>query len=351
MSMGNKKKNKRKGGPKKEIHMEEGEGNAKRQKGEEVEVREKDLTPMIIPEVQKEREARKQGAIEKGKDEEGGEKKPNGLGGEVFFRNKEKVLVLSSRGIVFRYRHLMEDIIGLLPHSKKESKLENLKEDRGVMLTELSDLRGCSSCVYFEMRKRKDLYMWLSKTPSGPSVKFLVSAVHTMAELKLTGNHLKGSRPLLTFSPSFNSLPHLQLLKELITQIFATPKGHRKSKPFYDHVLTFSVVDNHIWFRNYQIAVPSIGDGKLDKGALEKTTLIEVGPRFCLNTIKIFSGSFGGSTLYENPLYVSPNVRRAEQKRTKAGKYAAKVKAKTRRKQYVGEHHVEPEELANMWRE
>ena len=33
----------------------------------------------------------------------------------------------------------------------------------------------------------------------------------------------------------------------------------------------------------------------------------QVGPRFCLNPIKIFGGSFGGPTLYENPFYVSPN--------------------------------------------
>jgi hypothetical protein len=47
---------------------------------------------------------------------------------------------------------------------------------------------------------------------------------------------------------------------------------------------------------------------KLEKQAMEKTTLIEVGPRFCMNPIKIFSGSFGGQTLYENPFYVSPNT-------------------------------------------
>ncbi|KAK8643838.1 hypothetical protein V6N13_013115 [Hibiscus sabdariffa] len=44
-------------------------------------------------------------------------------------------------------------------------------------------------------RKHQDLYMWMAKSPNGPSVKFLVNAVHTMEELKLTGNHLKGSRP------------------------------------------------------------------------------------------------------------------------------------------------------------
>ena len=34
---------------------------------------------------------------------------------------------------------------------------------------------------------------------------------------------------------------------------------------------------------------------------------IQVGPRFCLNPIKIFGGSFGGPTWYENPYYISPN--------------------------------------------
>ena len=37
------------------------------------------------------------------------------------------------------------------------------------------------------------------------------------------------------------------------------------------------------------------------------TSLVEVGPRACLQPIKIFSGSFEGQVLYENPAYVSPN--------------------------------------------
>jgi hypothetical protein len=40
-----------------------------------------------------------------------------------------------------------------------------------------------------------------------------------MEELKLTGNHLKGSRPLLTFSSNFDQQPHWKLLKEMITQV------------------------------------------------------------------------------------------------------------------------------------
>ena len=41
---------------------------------------------------------------------------------------------------------------------------------------------------------------------------------------------------------------------------------------------------------------------------LQNLSLVEVGPRCCLNPIKIFAGSFSGSVLYENPAYVSPNL-------------------------------------------
>ena len=36
-------------------------------------------------------------------------------------------------------------------------------------------------------------------------------------------------------------------------QVFATPKRHPRSKPFFDHVLSFSVADGLIWLRNYQV--------------------------------------------------------------------------------------------------
>lgn len=36
-------------------------------------------------------------------------------------------------------------------------------------------------------------------------------------------------------------------------QIFSTPCFHPKSKPFVDHILSFSIEDNRIWFRNFQV--------------------------------------------------------------------------------------------------
>jgi len=84
--------------------------------------------------------------------------------------------------------------------------------------------------------------MWVSNIPKGPSAKFLVengmffafvvrmteissasscrsSTVHTMEEMRLTGNCLKGSRPLLSFDASFEKHPHYSLLKELFIQV------------------------------------------------------------------------------------------------------------------------------------
>jgi len=87
----------------------------------------------------------------------------------------------------------------------------------------------------------------------------------------------------------------------LALQIMGTPKGHPKSKPFIDHVFNFSIADNKLWFRNYQITTIMN-----DQGVTE-TKLVEIGPRFVLTVVRIFGGSFGGPTLYQNELYVSPN--------------------------------------------
>lgn len=51
---------------------------------------------------------------------------------------------------------------------------------------------------------------------------------------------------------AFDALPHLQLLREMLRQVFATPVKHAKSKPFFDHVISFHVADGRVWIRNYQ---------------------------------------------------------------------------------------------------
>ncbi|CAN9504294.1 unnamed protein product [Ophioblennius macclurei] len=230
--------------------------------------------------------------------------------------NKERVLIFSSRGINFRTRHLMQDLRTMMPHSKADTKMD--RKDKLLVINEVCEIKNCNKCLFFEAKKKQDLYMWVANSPNGPSAKFLVQNIHTLAELKMTGNCLKGSRPLLSFDPKFDSEPHYALLKELFIQTFSTPRYHPKSQPFVDHVLTFTITDNRIWFRNYQIIE-------------EDASLVEIGPRFVLNLIKIFQGSFGGPTLYENPNFLSPNMHRRRLRLAAA--------AKVREKQMVKDIH------------
>lgn len=141
----------------------------------------------------------------------------------------------------------MLDVRALLPHHKKESKLD--AKDNLAAVNEIADALSCETTIFFEVRKKRDLFLWLSKTPGGPSVKFHVVNVHTMDELRLTGNCLRGSRPILSFDRAFDdadAAPHLRLMRELLAHAFAVPKGHPKSQPFHDHVLNFGWADGKV---------------------------------------------------------------------------------------------------------
>lgn len=157
---------------------------------------------------------------------------------------------MCGRGINFRDRHLMKDIKTIMPHHRAEPKLERWKTLD--VINEIGEMKHCNKAMYFEGRHKQDLFMWLSTLPEGPSAKFYVENISTMSELKLTGNCLKGARPLLSFDQEFAKIPHLMLLRELLTQIFGVPNHHPKSQPFVDRVYSFTFLDNRIWFRNYQ---------------------------------------------------------------------------------------------------
>jgi ribosome biogenesis protein BRX1 len=158
-----------------------------------------------------------------------------------------------------------------------------------------------------------------------------------MSELHFPGNCLKGSRPILSFDSRFTSAPHLLVIKELLTHIFGVPQGARKTKPFVDHVMGFTIADGKIWIRCFQIsetAVPKSEKpiGELTNGHSVSTkltkkpgstniSLVEIGPRFVLTPIVILESSFGGPVIYENKEFVSPNQIRSELRLSKAGRY------------------------------
>ncbi|KAL2017285.1 hypothetical protein VTK56DRAFT_2354 [Thermocarpiscus australiensis] len=254
-------------------------------------------------------------------------------------KNKQRVLVLSSRGVTYRHRHLLNDLAAMMPHGRKDAKFDS--KSKLYQLNELAELYNCNNVLFFEARKGKDLYMWFSKVPNGPTVKFYAQNLHTMEELHFTGNCLKGSRPILSFDAAFEKEPYLRVIKEIFLHIFGVPQGARKSKPFIDHVLGFSVADGKIWVRNYEIrevekvkgegtdgADGEANKGRKSKGGGDKDTdisLVEIGPRFVLTPIVIQEGAFGGPIIYENKRFISPNQVRAELRRAKAGRHVARM--------------------------
>ena len=171
------------------------------------------------------------------------------------YHNKQRCLTLCSRGVTARYRHLLEDLRTLIPHAKKESKLDpgktgsDLGGGMAKAINDIAEMRSCSTVLFLECRKRMDAYLWVGRagpSATGPSVKFEVSNVHTMDELRLTGNCMKGSRPVLTFDESFDRLDELRVIKELFVDVFGCPRGHPKSKPFVDRVMGFYYADGKV---------------------------------------------------------------------------------------------------------
>mmetsp|Transcript_16585 Transcript_16585/g.54009 ORF Transcript_16585/g.54009 Transcript_16585/m.54009 type:complete len:346 (-) Transcript_16585:241-1278(-) len=317
-------------------------------------------------------------------EEEGVVMKPR----RVKYVNKQRVLLVGSRGITARQRHLMEDIGKLLPHHKPEAKFDSKGEPR--QLNEICDLKSCTGCLYLESRKRTRLYAWFARSPAGPTVKFRVVNVHTMDELRLTGNCALGTRPLLCFDGTFDTKPHWKVCRELLSLTFGSPRGHPKSKPFFDHALTFSIIDDSIWVRHYQITTTTddakaaakkkklekvLGRGDDDAQELEReqaaaaaaaedddTKLVEIGPRFVLAPVRILAGSFRGTTIFNDPLHADDDwadgagqararssgqaprggqqnkmrtsSKNKNTKKNNASKYEARVRAKAQRQEH-----------------
>ncbi|KKF92983.1 Ribosome biogenesis protein BRX1 [Ceratocystis fimbriata CBS 114723] len=254
-------------------------------------------------------------------------------------KNKQRVLVLSSRGVTYRHRHLLNDLAQMMPHARKDVKFDS--KSKLYQLNELAELYNCNNVFFFEARKAKDLYCWFSKIPNGPTVKMHIQSLYTMEELRFTGNCLKGSRPILSFDSAFENEPHLRLIRELMFHTFGVPEGARKSKPFVDHVMGFSYVDGKIWVRTYQIN--EIEAGKLAADGAEETVkkttkkhtgmpglntdvqLVEIGPRFVMTPIIIQEGSFGGPIIYENKEFVSPNQVRSDLRKARSAKHNTRI--------------------------
>lgn len=269
------------------------------------------------------------------------------------FESANVMLIFS---VCCSHRHLLADLASLLPHTHKESKLDTKKKTAGynLLLNSLADLHSCNVIFFLEARKQgQDLYLWLARPPNGPTIKFHVANLHTMAELNagFSGNCLKGGRGLVVFDRSFDEQGPLMsqpgneyrgLIREMLRGVFCVPKrGVKGMKPFIDRIIGVFGVDGKIWIRVYEIRESEAGKKSEDgadakpapksKDGQPEVSLVEIGPRFVLTPIVILEGSFGGPVIYENKEYVSPNQVRREVRMSKAARYAKRRDVQTDR--------------------
>lgn len=250
--------------------------------------------------------------------------------------NRQKCLVLGGRNMTSKARHLLLDLRGLMPHSREHSKLGGGAQHHtlGPDLVDICQLHQCNSFLYIDPHRQDVNFMWLGQAPSGPSVKLQLSNIHTADEIRMAGNCLKYSRPLLHFDRAFETFPHLRIVKSLLHMCFNTPRYHPKSKPFIDHIISFFWLDNHIWVRNYQIVYPSGGGGVAATAANTKTSasssaslplpsssvkkdgasLLEIGPRFALEPVSIMNGCCQGKVLWRSSVARPPTEQRRDRK-------------------------------------
>ena len=120
-------------------------------------------------------------------------------------------------------------------------------------------------------------------------------------------------------------------------------------------LVSFHLFPLQIWVRNYQILEEAPTNAKEAReerrstGSDRATNLVEIGPRFVLNPIRIFRGAFGGQTLYQNSEYVNPNVLRAQMRREKGRAYEVRKGAERMRKKRKEELVVPADPLTDVF--
>jgi len=153
---------------------------------------------------------------------------------------------------------------------------------------------GFRSILYFETTQDKQLDLRLLMFPEGPTIKFRIQNIHTTNELKNHPGHSE-IRPLLSFQNVFEEQPHLRLIKIIFSKLFVS-RGTKSYDTPFDHVVSFSLAENRIWMRVYQVTVPR----PLRSKNMKKLALVEVGPRACLVVTKIFADNFERELVLEN---------------------------------------------------
>ncbi|KAG8466792.1 hypothetical protein KFE25_008171 [Diacronema lutheri] len=207
--------------------------------------------------------------------------------------DEDALVILVQRGITPRQRHLVRDVGALLPRARVGDKLPH-RAGAEALLDACFLAEGGMRALFLPARFEDEMWLWLVRLPHGPSVRFQVINIHTVAECNFA-HALRRVRPpcLLSFDAAFDGAPHLRLIRELLRATFGQPAGAGGTAPAergFETAISFHYVDERVWLRAYDVV---LGEG--GRGCAE---LCERGPRLVLTPQRVLTSALDGAPLW-----------------------------------------------------
>ncbi|KAI5171973.1 ribosome biogenesis protein BRX1 [Nematocida sp. LUAm3] len=177
-----------------------------------------------------------------------------------------KTLLLLSMKCPMGNRLLLNDLEKLMPeHVVRDTKMkEKFSLDE---VADLADMKDADNVFLIETRKKTPApILWaVTKEKTGNTkkeqydiMKFMMTGIYSMRELKFTGNPLSNSQMLTFFSKEFDQSAGMRRAKAILTKIFNTTKSTtgapEKPSDYTDKIAGFFLKEKQILVRFYHIA-------------------------------------------------------------------------------------------------
>lgn len=175
-----------------------------------------------------------------------------------------KTLMLLSLKCPLSCKLLLNDITSLLPENiLRDSKL---KERFALSdIADMAEMRDADNVVILETRKKSPapIFWAVAKMIDEKGnekfdvMKFIMTGVYNMTELKFAGNPLANTQMTTLFTHEFDESKGLRRARDIFTKIFNTtrktgeePKG---TVDYTDKIASFFILDKQIFVRFYHI--------------------------------------------------------------------------------------------------
>ncbi|KAI5188457.1 ribosome biogenesis protein BRX1 [Nematocida sp. AWRm77] len=183
-----------------------------------------------------------------------------------FEHTPRNTLVLLSVKAPMACRLLIKDLEALIPDNvTKDSKI---KENFSLSeISELAEINDCDNVFLIETRRKSPAPILWTVTRIAEEgtqkevwdvVKFVLTGVYTMKELKFLGNPLTDTQMTTLFSGEFEKSKGLRRIKRMLNNIFNTTQAAGKesaeAKNSADKIASFFLVEKQIFVRFYHIS-------------------------------------------------------------------------------------------------